>query len=189
MYKFLAIIAISLWTISASAQDKKCEGPQDLCDEIIQLQQTVNVYKTVAKSADDKAVAVTKDESVKALAKERRTQKMIAGAAILAVALKAFISTLKSWKGYFSTDKSKAWLKITTLAVGVIAFFATNLGFGIPWWQSLILALGGPAAVAVHEFSSLIPVLKGKAKMPVSDPPPPPANDVAPPTTPTGIAV
>lgn len=95
------------------------------------------------------------------------------------MALKAIISALKSWTTWLKTDKQKAVMKIGLLLLGFLAFILTNLGFGLPWWEALIVAGGPPGAILVHEIVDLISVLQGKEPMPPdtgdsSNPPPGP---------------
>jgi hypothetical protein len=173
MYKLLSGLIVSIiiaFSIPVHAQ-AKCEGPAELCTEIQQLRTDISARKSLE-------VKATAEAAAKEQQKEGRTQKMIAGAAILAVLLKTLLSGVKSWTGYFTTDKQKAALKLITVGVGLLAFIVTNIGYGIPWWQALILAGGGPASVAVHEFTAMVPVLNGKAKLPPSDPPPAGKQDV-----------
>jgi hypothetical protein len=147
---FLA--ACLLTPSAASAQDQKCDGPADLCAQITDLQQKLSAQK----GDENKVVA----EEVKA-ADNKSAEK----AAKLAVILKLILSVLGNWKSYFKTDKGKAWVKVITLVVGFVAFVATNIGFGIVWWQSLIVAFGGPGAILVHELAKVWPALTGKGAL------------------------
>jgi hypothetical protein len=148
---------------SASAQEQKCEGPTELCAQIIDLKAKIEAQKALSEKE-----ASEKTEADKAKEKKRAEdmEKMVALAATIAVVLKTLLSALKGWSSYFTTDKGKAWLKVTTLVVGFAAFFATNIGLGIPWWGALIAAGGGPGAILVHELMKLFPVMLGKAPLP-----------------------
>lgn len=159
----LAAMATFILAVPASYAQQKCEGPADLCAQIIELKAKIEAQKELANKAVNE-----KNAEIKALDKKRENDaaKMVAFAATLAVLLKALLSALKGWKSYFKTDKGKAWLKIITVVVGFVAFILTNIGFGIPWWQALIVAGGGPGSILVHELSKLIPVIRGKAPMP-----------------------
>lgn len=155
---------------TVSAQEKKCEGPAQLCQEISELQNQLENQKSLRQAAESKETEEVSKARVEAKKeddheKEERMKKVIGLAALMAVVLKLLISSLNSWKGYFTTDKQKAWLKVSLVGVGFITFLLTNIGYGIPWWQALILAGGGPASIAVHEVTKLVPVLRGKKKL------------------------
>ncbi|HEY8094546.1 MAG TPA: hypothetical protein VIE65_00435 [Methylobacter sp.] len=151
----------------AMADDKKCDGPPELCAQIQDLNQKISVLKN--QKNKDVAVAVQQNQQQTA----NQISKLIAIAGTISVVLKLLLSALSSWKDYFQTDKGKAWLKVITVGVGLIAFIASNVGMGIPFWQAIILAAGGPAAMAVHSIWQMIPVIAGKQKMPPSIPPGP----------------
>jgi hypothetical protein len=148
-------------------QPTGCDGPPELCQEVKDLTAKLQAEK-------DAKAAVTKDEGKKvetkvavAVAqddkkKSDRTAKLIAMAGTLAVGLKMLLTVLDNWKGYFTSIKGKAVLKLITVAVGFVAFMATNIGFGLPFWQALILAGGGPGALLVHDIVDIIPALSGK---------------------------
>jgi cation transport ATPase len=179
----------------AVAQEQKCEGPKELCAQILELKakldaqkaekEKVSAEKDTANAEKDKAnaekdTAKAEKDSAKLEAEKKDAEnvaRMIAFAAILAILLKSLVSALQSWKGFFTTDKQKAWLKIITLVVGFAAFLLSNIGFGIPWWQSIILAGGGPGAIMVHELMKLIPVLLGKKKYESKSEPPAPTDE------------
>lgn len=185
----LAAFLLALVAPVASAQDKqKCEGPPDLCAQILELKAKLDAQKAEKDkvSAEKDTATAEKDKAVteKGVAKLEAEKKdaenvarMLAFAAILAILLKSLVSALQSWKGFFTTDKQKAWLKIITLVVGFVAFLLSNIGFGIPWWQSMILAGGGPGAILVHELMKLIPVLMGKKKYESKSEPPAPTDE------------
>lgn len=195
----LAALAAFLWALCApavalaQAPQQKCEGPAELCAQVLDLKAKLDAQKalTEQKGAEKDSANAEKDkvkaETTTAVLKSEKKDaenvaRMIAFAAILAIALKTLVSVLQSWKGFFTTDKQKAWLKIATLVIGFLAFLASNIGFGIPWWQSIILAGGGPGAIMVHELTKLIPVLMGKKKyVSKSDPPPPDDKPTEPP--------
>lgn len=168
-----AVLSVLLAPAAAfsDAKVKGCDGPAELCGQVVDLNEKLAELKAVqAKELDAKVAAAQKEKEKK---QEEDGMKVIAFAAVLAVALKGLISSLKSWKGYFKGVKGKAWLKTITLVVGFAAFIATNIGMGIPWWQALIVAGGGPGAMLVHDLADLVPVLTGKKKdLPPSQPPP-----------------
>jgi len=164
MKKFaLVLLALSVFSISniSYSQEQKCEGPPELCAQIQELRQSVEKQKALSKNESLKVdqTAQEKEEKHKNL-----MMKLTAGAASLAVALKILLSLLGNWKGYFQGDKGKAILRIVTLSVGLLAFLATNIGFGIPWYSAIIIAGGGPGAIVIHEIMKIIPVLKGQKK-------------------------
>lgn len=170
--KWIISLVIALSFISCSARVRaqtgsatvpKCDGPPDLCAKIFELQSKVEEQKSLVEKAEGQ-------KTVEKLAKEKReqdtTMKLIATAGIMAAVLKALLTALSGWKDYFKTVKGKAWLRAITLVVGFLAFILTNIGFGIPWWQSLIVAGGGPGAILVHELMKLGPAIKGKGPLP-----------------------
>jgi hypothetical protein len=166
MRSLLALIVallVSLSVTPAFAAPTGCDGPPELCQQVkdltakLQAEQAAKaaVIKDEGKQVE---VAVVKDDRRKA----DRTAKLIAMAGTLAVGLKILLSVLDQWKGYFTSIKGKAVLKLITVAVGFLAFMATNIGFGLPVWQALILAGGGPGALLVHDIVDIIPALNGK---------------------------
>lgn len=180
-----AALAVLLSVVSLPvvvlAQDKpQCEGPPELCSQILDLKKKLEAQKALSdKDQGEKTTAVKAVEQ----SQSDKMAKAVAAAASLAVILKLLLSGLKSWKPYFTTDKGKAWLKIFTLVTGFVAFFLTNFGMGLTWWQAFIVAGGGPGAIMVHELSSLIPVVEGKKKY-TSDRPPPNDKPADPPADP-----
>jgi hypothetical protein len=166
MRSLLALIVavlVSFFALSALAAPTGCDGPPELCQQVKDLTAKLQAEQA-ARAAVIKdegrqvAVAVVKDDRKKA----DRTARLIAMAGTLAVGLKVLLSVLDNWKGYFTSIKGKAALKLITVAVGFLAFMATNIGFGLPVWQALILAGGGPGALLVHDIMDIIPALNGK---------------------------
>jgi len=178
----LAFLSFSIMTFTSMsfAQDSEdtsqCEGPEELCSQLKDLRKAITKrdaeIEATRGAVDEK---IREAEAKESLEKEERMKKVIGTAAVLAVALRMLLSLLSSWKDYFKTDQGKAWLKLTTIVVGLGAFVAGNIGFGLPWWQALILAGGGPASMAVHSIIRLIPALRGKEKY--KDPESPPSTD------------
>ena len=168
MKKFVAVLfaAMAVFVASPSFAQQKCDGPADLCAQIVELNSKIEAQKALSEKA-----AGEKTAEARALDQKRSGDmaRMVGIAAILAVVLKALLSALKGWKSYFKTDKGKAWLKVITVVVGFAAFVLTNIGFGIPWWQALIVAGGGPGSILVHELMKLIPVIMGKAPLPADE--------------------
>jgi hypothetical protein len=175
--KYLLILILSVFFVTpslAAPEVKGCEGPAEICAQVRDLnQKIVELQASKSKDLDAKASAVVAAEDQK---NSDRMQKVIAAAGVISVVLKMLLSGLASWKDFFTTDKGKAWLKLITVGVGLLTFVATNVGMGIPVWQALILAGGGPGAMAIHSLHQMIPVILGKGKLPPSsDPPGPPS--------------
>lgn len=176
MTRILSVLLVALLTLSSGpalaqtiAPVQRCEGPADLCQKVSELQSAIEAQKKAAavekaKEQGDIAKAKAEEKAKDDQEKAERMAKLVAGAAVMAVALRTLLLSLQSWKSFFTTDKGKAWLKVITLCVGFVAFILTNIGFGIPWWQALVIAGGGPGAILVHELMKLIPVLKGTKK-------------------------
>lgn len=171
---FAALITLIAFPSPAMAQDgedaaMECDGPPELCDQVRELQEALAHREQLQEAEKMAAEQDLGDEARKVRAAEKKKEeermaKVIATAAILAVILRMLLNVLPSWKHYFESDKGKAWLKVITLVVGFVAFIAGNIGFGLPWWQALIVAGGGPGAMTVHSLIKLWPVLTGKAK-------------------------
>jgi hypothetical protein len=164
MKKFLTVLVASLVLLIPSisySQEQKCDGPPALCAQIKELQQDLNKQKSLSAS---NSLKISQEDQEKEAKHKALVMKLTAGAASMAVALKILLSLLANWKDYFQGDKGKAWLRIITLSVGLLAFLASNIGFGIPWYSAIILAGGGPGAIVIHEIMKIIPVLKGKEK-------------------------
>ena len=167
---WVALLAATILFGAVPAYAQKCDGPAELCAQVLDLQQKLAAQKTL--DLQDKTAAVQQEAKA---AQERtmlRAAKLASIAAIIAVVLKTLLSMLAGWKDYFQTDKGKAWLRLITLIVGFVAFVATNIGFGIPWWQALVVAVGGPGAILVHEVTKIVPALRGQGLLPPSIPPP-----------------
>jgi len=158
------VLLLSLFLLPSTAlAQTKCDGPPELCQQVQDLTAKLAAEKAareaVARDEGKKvAVAVARDDQ----SKSDRTARLIAIAGTIAVVLKILLSVLDQWKGYFTSIRGKAILKLITVAVGFLAFVATNIGFGLPWWQALILAGGGPGALLVHDIMEIVPALNGK---------------------------
>jgi len=174
-WMWATFIAISvLISMPAFAQvPAKCEGPTELCQQVVQLQKQLD---------DQKAAAIQANNALGGSEKKHQTHMVwTAGtAATIAIALKAIVSAAKAWTSWLKTDKQKAVMKIGLLVLGFGAFILTNIGFGLPWWEALIVAGGPPGAVLVHELMDLIAVLRGTKDLPPEKPgPASPGNDGA----------
>jgi hypothetical protein len=169
MTKFRIVALALLITLLAfpAAAQQKCEGPQELCVQILQLQSELESQKKLSsevKTMDEKQVATLREQQK---AQELATVKFIGAMSTLAVVLKIVLSLLTTWKdSLFKSDRGKAGIRIAILAITLGIFLATNMGFGIPWWQAMILAAGGPLSMVIHEMMKLVPVLRGKGKLP-----------------------
>ncbi len=170
MRRLLAIVltALSIFMTAAPAlaiQTARCDGPAEICAQIMELRAKLDAQK----SLDDKE----KTEAERAVAEKdkARTAKAMAAAATMAVILKLFLSSLRTWRGYFKSDRGKGLIKLITVVVGFAAFLLTNYGMGLDWWQALIVGGGGPGAMLIHDLQDAIPQLLGKK--PPSDPSPP----------------
>jgi len=175
----MSAILVILFTFPAMA---KCEGPVELCAQITQLQAELETRKKETQSVkaeDDKKVTALQDQQK---TQDQRTIKFIGIMSTLAIVLKILLSLMTAWKDtLFQSDKGKAGIRIAILSTTLGIFLATNMGFGIPWWQALILAAGGPLSMVIHEMMKLIPVVRGKGKLPADPVQPDPPQDSSPP--------
>ena len=174
------LVLATLFAMPAAAQ-QKCEGPSELCAQVLQLQSELEAHKKLtleAKTTSDKLVTLQTQQK----GQDQRTLKFVGMMGTLAVVLKILLSLMTNWKdSLFQSDKGKAAIRIGVLVLTLGIFLATNMGFGIPWWQAMILAAGGPLSMIIHEMMKLIPVLRGKAKLPPDSAQPAPAAPVDPP--------
>ncbi len=162
MKKLLCLVIFVIVTLSSIAfaqAVKPCDGPADMCIQIQQLQKDLADQKT-GKAVDVQAAKSTENS---------KAAKFVAAAAITAVLLKIIISFLNAWSDHFKSPRGKAEIKLAALVLGFVAFLLTNLGYGLPWWQAIIVAGGAPGAILVHEMVGLFPVIFQK---PVPVPPP-----------------
>jgi len=156
MWIVFTAIAVVISVPAFADVPTKCEGPAELCSQILQLQQQLDAQKQASVTAGSKSDHTHKMHMV-----------WTAGtAATIAIALKSLVSALKSWTNWLKTDKQKAVMKIGLLLVGFGAFILTNIGFGLPWWEALIVAGGPPGSILVHELLDLVAVLRGTKKLP-----------------------
>lgn len=176
----MVALVVALISERAVAQDK-CEGPSELCAQMLQLKSELDASKKAAieakaaKAVDEKQVAALREQQKD---QESKAVKFVGAMGSLAIVLKILLSLLTAWKdSLFSSDRGKAAIRIAILGVTLGIFLTTNMGFGIPWWQSLILAAGGPLSMVLHEMMKLIPVLRGKKKLPEDQTEKPPADD------------
>lgn len=171
----LVIAVVSILVCSSHAwASQKCEGPADLCEQIEQLRSAVKKHEDAEKFASKKVEEVHMADEALAAHKAVRMQRVMEGAGFIAIILKMFLSGLKAWQSFFKTEAGKAWIRIIVIFVGLAAFITTNIGLGFSVLESMILAGGGPAAIAIHELMDLIPIITGKKKL--SNPPPAPVS-------------
>lgn len=186
--KWVMMLVLILSVPSVSLAEEKCKGPKDICKELLLLreqvaekeklveekeekvQQTEIMVKETSEYAE-KTSSYARDKEIEAESaiqqkkkEEETTARNILIAGMIATGLRILYSVMKAWKGFFTTERQKAGFKIAALSVGVLAFVFTNLGLGMSWVNSLILAGGGPGAIMVHEFTKLIPIMMGKKK-------------------------
>jgi len=160
-------MAIAFLLPSAALAQDKCEGSPEMCAQIAELQKALKQKEEAAANAKDMTEKQRKEYEEKQQQKEKESMKFVAMMGVIAVVLKFVLSLIKTWKKtFFKTDRGKAGVRVAVIVIGLAIFITTNMGFGIPWWQAVILALGGPLSVAVHEFQKLIPVFRGEKKLP-----------------------
>ena len=159
----------SLTSPSFAQEEAKCNGPVELCAQVLEL-------KSVIASQKQTVLSASKEEE-----SSETSGKLLAAAALAAVILKLLISTLKSWTSWIQTDKQKAVMKAGLLILGFALFVVGNVAIGLPWWQALIVAGGPPGAILVHELTDLFRVFKGEKPLP---PELDPTKDSQPPVSP-----
>jgi hypothetical protein len=81
---------------------------------------------------------------------------------LLTVVFKFLLSAVKlsgpMWKG----RKGKSIMRLITITLGVASFFVAMFGGGMGWFEAFMVGLSGPLAVALHEYSILIPAIAKK---------------------------
>lgn len=166
----IAIMFVLLLITSTSSMvvaQQKCEGPPELCNQILQLQAELNAQKEKTVVVQQGKTSLEENQKKQ----EERALEFIGIMGTTAVILKIILSLLTTWKDtLFQNDKGKAIVRIAILTVTLLIFLTTNMGFGIPWWQALILAAGGPLSMIIHEMMKLIPVIRGSKKLPPDNP-------------------
>ncbi len=173
---FFVFFFVLLLSSSSKAQAQECDGSPEICAEVISLRNSINKVKELEKKNIKEAeIKASEEENQK---NEEKAIKAIAYAGAMAVALRILVSVLKSWKGYFQTDTQKAYLRLVLVLAGFATFVLSNFGFGLSWWQALILSGGGPGAMMVHELSKIALVLKGQKKYSEIDPDGDPSTEI-----------
>lgn len=174
--KYLITLAFILLTSVVSAQE--CEGSPDFCREFSLVQEKLKrtesdlqVFKHEAEVLNESLVANTSH-----VAEEigGQTAKVAAMAAAIAVFLRSLLNFLQSAEKIPSSPKAKAWMKVSTLFVGFLIFIASSLGMGMPWWQAIILAGGGPGSILVNELAKVLPIILNQSKPELPAEPPTP---------------
>lgn len=140
---------------SEAPQSSQCVGPAELCAQVVELKS-----KLANQQQQTSQIAVSHDKQA-----SDRAAKAMAAAAMMAVIIKLIISALRAWGGYLKGDRGQAIIKIALGFLGVFVLGLTNYGFGMVWWQALIIAGGAPGAIVVHEIVALWPVIIGKEKL------------------------
>lgn len=84
--------------------------------------------------------------------------KWLAIASIIAAVLKIILSLLKLTGA--AIFKNKYFLKIAPLVVGLLIFVFGQLALDEPWWNVVLLSLGGPGAILFHEVWKVVPALQ-----------------------------
>ena len=79
--------------------------------------------------------------------------------AALAAIFKFLLSALKLSTPFWKSDKGKAILRLSTLALSCVVFVVAKLAVGESYMSALTLAMSGPLAVAFHEYTYLIPTI------------------------------
>jgi len=115
-----------------AAQSTSCNGPKQLCDQVTQLRTQLNKAQGKTEKTDEKFIGMM---------------------ASIAVGLKILISLAQKWKeDLFKSEKGKLYLHLSIAALSIVIFVVSNMGLGMTFWQSIILALGGPLSSYVHEI-------------------------------------
>lgn len=112
--------------------------------------------KEVAVDFKDVVDAVLDTKVSEDAAKEGVTRAMAIAMAIAAL-LKLLLSFVKLFASATAVFKNKNTPRLIALGVGAAAFLASTIGAGVPWWEALIIAGGGPGAVLLHEMLKLVP--------------------------------
>lgn len=118
----------------------------------------------------DDMVVDTKEvlEALKVYREKRQesghTSTILSIMALLAFVFKGLLSLLKWTSTFWTTPKGKILVQLATVTLAVLVFFASTMAAGENWLNATILCLSGPLAVAVHEYSALVPKLRKKAK-------------------------
>lgn len=155
--------------VASPAAALECDGSPDLCQELVALRDRVKSAEFKANDLQHEKDLILNDSAAKvdrAIQESgSNTAKMAAMAGAIAVFLRSVLSLLQSVEKIPNTPRGKAFMKLSTLVVGLLIFVASNLGAGIPWWQALILAGGGPGAILINELAKTWPVLLNKPEV------------------------
>lgn len=81
------------------------------------------------------------------------TGRALAISAILSAVLKVALWGLKTWGS--SVFRRPVVLRLTCLSVGLAAAVFSWIGMGEPWYNVVIMALGGPGAILITEIQKI----------------------------------
>jgi len=122
--------------------------------------------EAVAATEGEATVGETLDEinetvgAAKGLSKVKDAEgwhaKLMIIAAFLAALFKLLLSGIKLIKAqtkWFEKKKAKRILKYSTLGLGALAGLASNIVFGLPIMDCIVIFMSGPVAVAIHEYT------------------------------------
>lgn len=124
-------------------QDSATEQVKDLVDGEVTYE---NVSADVQATIDAVAAARAAD----------RTTRLAAIMALLATLFKLLLSGVKLAGGLsIWGERQGAVIRIITLCLGICVYFASSIVAGMPWWEAFFLALSGPGAMVVHEYTQL----------------------------------
>lgn len=127
-----------------------------------------------AKEALTTAVEVVKQTKEYATGKvdaANSTEKALVILGIVTLVLKLLLSLLKVATPFLKGPKAGLIIRLSTVGVGVLVFLFSNLTLGMPWWDALIAAIGGPGALFFHEISKVFPWFQTKEDPKPAEPP------------------
>jgi len=83
----------------------------------------------------------------------------------LAAVFKLLLSLVKIVlaKDFWKSPKGKLALRVSCVFLGLGVMVAAKIGMGMGWGDSVLLAVSGPGALAVHELTDLLMGAKGVA--------------------------
>jgi len=173
--KRLLVLAFFLTAISVQAQEPTAPAPAAAPDKPAATTPAkldtnndgvVDKDETAAAVASDATVGDVLDEVNETVgaAKELKGVKDAEGwraklmiiAAFLAGLFKLLLSGIKLIKAqtkWFEKKKAKRILKYSTLGLGALAGLASNIVFGLPIMDCIVIFMSGPVAVAIHEYT------------------------------------
>jgi hypothetical protein len=90
------------------------------------------------------------------------TKKALVWAAIAAALIKLLLALLKLTGPFWKSDKAKLVIRLLTLTLGAVAGALASVVGGLPWWDAVIVFMGGPGAILLTEYQKSIPFLAPK---------------------------